>query len=61
MQIITVLKNFINKIDSENKENMEKQIQSHKWISKLIEDLLKQNVTYYTFGRLRKLYTCKKR
>ena len=50
IQKITILKNLINKIDSESKENIEKQIHSHKWISKLIEDQLKQSKTYYTFG-----------
>ena len=50
MEKITILKNLINKIDSESKENIEKQIHLHKWISKLIEDQLKQSKTYYTFG-----------
>ena len=52
MQKITILKKFINQIASESKEDIGKQSHSHKWISELIEDQLKQNKTYYTFGRL---------
>ena len=32
------------------KIDIEKQLQSHEWLTKLIEDQLKLNKTYYTFG-----------
>ena len=61
MQKIAALKKFINKIDSGSKENIENQIHSHKWILKLIEDQLKQNKTYYTFGSDFENYTAVKK
>ena len=39
-QKINIIKNFINRIDSTNKQNIEKQLQTHHWITKLIEDQL---------------------
>ena len=39
-QKINIIKNFINRIDSGNKQNIEKQLQTHQWITKLIEDQL---------------------
>ena len=39
-QKINLVKNFINRIDSKNKQNIEKQLQTHQWITKLIEDQL---------------------
>ena len=32
------------------KTDIEKQLQSHEWLTKLIEDQLKLNKTYHTFG-----------
>ena len=49
-QKINLVKNFINRIDSKNKQNIEKQLQTHQWITKLIEDQLQADKTYYTFG-----------
>ena len=47
---INIVKNFINRTDSTNKQNIEKQLQTHQWISKLIEDQLQADKTYYAFG-----------
>ena len=49
-QKINLVKNFINRIDSTNKQNIEKQLQTHQWITKLIEDQLQADKIYYTFG-----------
>ena len=49
-QKINVIKNIINRIYSTNKQNIEKQLQTHEWITKFIEDQLKQDKTFYTFG-----------
>ena len=49
-QKINIIKNFINRIDSANKQNIEKQLQTHQWITKLIEDQLQADKIYYTFG-----------
>ena len=49
-QKINIVKNFINRFDSANKQNIEKQLQTHEWIIKLIEDQLQKDKTYYTFG-----------
>ena len=49
-QKINIVKNFINRTDSTNKQNIEKQLQTHQWITKLIEDQLQADKTYYTFG-----------
>ena len=49
-QKINVIKSIINRIYSTNKQNIEKQLQTHEWITKLIEDQLKQDKTFYTFG-----------
>ena len=32
------------------KEDIEKQLQSHDWLTQLVEDQLKQKQTYYNFG-----------
>ena len=32
------------------KADIEKQLQPHEWVAKLVEDQLKQNKTYYNFG-----------
>ena len=49
-QKINIVKNFINRFDSANKQNIEKQLQTHEWIIKLIEEQLQKYKTYYTFG-----------
>ena len=49
-QKINMVKNFINRFDSVKKQNIEKQLQTHEWIIKLIEDQLQKDRTYYTFG-----------
>ena len=41
-QKIDIVKNFINRFDSANKQNIEKQLQTHEWIIKLIEDQLQK-------------------
>ena len=43
-QKINIIKNFINRIDSTNKQNIEKQLQTHQWITKLIEDQLQADI-----------------
>ena len=50
-QKITLLKNFNKRFDTIKKADIEKQLQSHEWLTKLIEDQLKQNKTYYNFGK----------
>ena len=49
-QKINIVKNFINRFDSANKQNIEKQLQRHEWIIKLIGGQLQKDKTYYTFG-----------
>ena len=49
-QRINIAKNFINRIDSTNKQNIGKQLQTHQWITKLTEDQLQADKTYYTYG-----------
>ena len=49
-QKINIVKNFINRFDSTKKQNIEKQLQTHEWIIKLIEDQLQKYETYYTFS-----------
>ena len=49
-QKINIVKNFIKRFDSANKQNIEKQLQTHGWIIKLIEDQLQKDKTFYTFG-----------
>ena len=46
----TLLKNFNKRLDTLKKENIEKQLQSHDWLTQLVEDQLKQRQTYYNFG-----------
>ena len=48
-QKTNIVKNFINRIDSTNKQNIEKQLETHQWITKLIEDQLQTDKTYYMF------------
>ena len=47
---INKIKKFINEIDFGKKDYIEKQINSSKWISKLIDKQLQQKKNYYTFG-----------
>ena len=49
-QKITILKNLDNKLGLIKKPDIEKQLHSHEWLTKLIEDQLKTNKTYHTFG-----------
>ena len=49
-QKINIVKNFIKRFDSANKQNIEKQLQTREWIIKLIEDQLQKDKTFYTFG-----------
>ena len=43
-QKIYIVKNFINRIDSTNKQNIEKQLETHQSITKLIEDQLQADI-----------------
>ena len=49
-QKITLLKNFNKRLNTIKKEDIEKQLQSHEWLTQLVEDQLKQRETYYNFG-----------
>ena len=49
-QKINILKNLNKKFNLIKKTDIEKQLQSHEWLTKLIEDQLKLNKTYHTFG-----------
>ena len=49
-QNIFVVKNLIKRFDSTNKQEIEKQLQTHEWIRIFMEDRLQVNETsYYTF------------
>ena len=51
-QKIFVVKNFIKRFDSTNKQEIEKQLQTHEWIMIFMEDRLQVNETsYYTFRK----------
>ena len=49
-QKFNILKNLNKKFNLIKKTDSEKQLQSHEWLIKLIEDQLKLNKTYHTFG-----------
>ena len=49
-QKINILRNLNNRFGLIKKADIEKQLQSHEWLTKLIEDQLKLNKIYYTFG-----------
>ena len=49
-QKITLLKNFNKRLDAIKKEDIEKQLQSHDWLTQLAKDQLKQKQRYYSFG-----------
>ena len=46
----SLLKTFNRRLDIIKKADIEKQLQSHKWLAQLVEDQLKRNKTYYSFG-----------
>ena len=48
-QKINILKNLNKRFNLIKKTGIEKQLQLHEWLSKLIEDQLKLNKTYHTF------------
>ena len=60
-QKINIVKNFINRFDSANQQNIEKQLQTHEWIIKIIGDQLQKNKTYYTFGENFENYNLQKK
>ena len=47
---MTLLKNLNKRLDIIKKADIEKQLQMHEWLTQLVEDQLKQNKTYYSFG-----------
>ena len=49
-QKINILKNINKKFNLIKNPDIEKQLQSHEWLTKLIEDQLKLNKPYHTFG-----------
>ena len=49
-QKITLLKNFNKRLDTIKKEDIEKQLQSHDWLTQLVDDQLTQIQSYYNFG-----------
>ena len=49
-QKIIILKNLNDKLSLTKNPDIEKQLESHKWLTKLIEDQLKIDKTYHTFG-----------
>ena len=51
-QKINILKKFNKRFSLIKKADIEKQLQSHEWLTKLVEDQLKlDKTTYHTFGR----------
>ena len=60
-QKINIVKNFINRFDSANKQNIEKQLQTHEWIIKLIEEQLQKYKTYFMFGENFENYNLQKK
>ena len=49
-QKITLLKNLNKRLDIAKKADIEKQLQLYEWLMQLVEDQLKQNKKYYSFG-----------
>ena len=49
-QKIILITNFNKRLDTIKKVDIEKQLQSHEWLTQLVEDQLKQNKKYYNFG-----------
>ena len=60
-QKINIVTNFIKRFDSANKQNIEKQLQTHGWIIKSIEDQLQKDKTFYTFSEKFRKSKLKKR
>ena len=49
-QKTNILKNLNDRFGLIKKADIEKQLQSHEWLTKLIEDQVKLNKTYHKFG-----------
>ena len=49
-QRTNILKNLNNRFGLIKKADIEKQLQSHEWLTKLIEEQVKLNKTYHMFG-----------
>ena len=49
-QKYTLSKIFNKRLNTIKKEDNEKQLQSHEWLTQLVEDQFKQSETYYNFG-----------
>ena len=49
-QKITLLKNLNKRLDITKNQDIVKQLQSHEWLTQLVEDQLKKNKAYYSFG-----------
>ena len=49
-QKITFLRNFYKRLGKIKKVDIEKQLESHKWLNTLITDQLIVNKSYYKFG-----------
>ena len=47
---IRKIKKIINKIDSEEKQFIESKLAANSWLKKLIDDQLKNEENYFTFG-----------
>ena len=47
---ITKIKKSIDKIDSKEKQNIDNKINADSWIKELIDDQLKTEENYFTFG-----------
>ena len=60
-QKINIVKNFIKRFDSVNKQNIEKQLQTHGWIIEFIENQLQKDKTFYMFGEKFRRSRLKKR
>ena len=50
-QKITLLKNLNKRLDTIKKEDIEKQLESHDQLMQLVDDQIKENQTYYNFGK----------
>ena len=50
-QKITLLKNLNKRLDITKNQDIDKQLQLHEWLTQLVEDQLKKNKTYYSFGK----------
>ena len=50
-QKITLLKSLNKRLDTIKKEDIEKQLESHDQLMQLVDDQIKENQTYYNFGK----------